>query len=58
VTLISELTNGYCGYVPTEKGFEEQGYEAHRTVYTSRLEKEGGRRIVEASMRTLEKLRG
>ena len=56
VTLISELTNGYCGYVPTEKGFEEQGYETHRSVYTSRLEKGGGRRIVEASVEILERL--
>ncbi len=57
VTLVSELTNGYCGYVPTEKAFDEQGYETHRTVYTSRLARDGGRRITEASVAMLERLR-
>jgi neutral ceramidase len=27
VTFISQLTNGYCGYVPTEKAFARGGYE-------------------------------
>ena len=56
VTLVSELTNGYCGYVPTEEAFAQQGYETHRTVYTSRLAKDGGRRITEASMEILGRL--
>jgi hypothetical protein len=57
VTLVSELTNGYCGYVGTEKAFEEQGYEVHRTVYTSRLVKDSGRRMTDASVQMLEDLR-
>ncbi len=55
VTLISELTNGYCGYVPTEAAFEHGGYEAHRGVYASRLAKNGGRTITERSVEALEK---
>ena len=27
VTFISQLTDGYCGYVPTEKAFSRGGYE-------------------------------
>ena len=56
VTLVSELTNGYCGYVGTAQAFEEQGYETHRTVYTCRLAKDGGRRITEASVAMLGRL--
>jgi hypothetical protein len=52
-TLVSELTNGYCGYVPTEEAFAHQGYETHRTLYTSRLAKDGGRRITEESLNLL-----
>ena len=58
VTLVSELTNGYCGYVGTEKAFEEQGYEVHRTLYTCRLAKDSGRRMTDASVRMLEDLQG
>jgi hypothetical protein len=58
VTLVSELTNGYCGYVGTQKAFCEQGYEVHRTVYTCRLAKDSGDRITEASVQMLEDLRG
>ena len=58
MTLVSELTNGYCGYVPIEEAFAQRGYETHRTVYTSRLAKDGGRRIAEASVEMLERLRG
>ena len=57
-TLVSELTNGYCGYVPTERAFEHGGYETHRTVYTSRLVRDGGRRIVDASLELLRRLHG
>ena len=55
VTLISELTNGYCGYVPTEKGFEGKGYETHRSTFQSRLVKSGGRTITEKAVEMLEK---
>jgi neutral ceramidase len=53
VTLVSELTNGYCGYVPTVKAFEHGCYETHRTVYTSRLVKDAGERLSEMSVRLL-----
>ena len=53
VTLVSELTNGYCGYVPTEAAFPQKGYETHRTLYTSRLAKDGGRQITERSLAML-----
>ena len=56
VTLVPELTNGYCGYVPTEKAFEEQGYETPRSLYTSRLVRDGGRRITEAAVARPERL--
>jgi len=55
VTMISTLTNGYCGYVPTEEGFAEKGYEAHRTVFTSRLAKNGGQIIADKSVEMLER---
>ena len=53
VTMISELSNGYCGYVPTERAFDEKGYETHRTVFTSRLAKGGGQTIVDRSVEML-----
>ena len=53
VTMISCLTNGYCGYVPTEAGFTEKGYETHRTVFTSRLAKNGGQIITDKSVEML-----
>ena len=56
MTLVSELSNGYCGYVGKEKAFGEQGYEVHRTLYTCRLTKESGRRITDASVQILEDL--
>ena len=55
VTMISTLTNGYCGYVPTEEGFAEKGYEAHRTVFTSRLAKNGGQIIADKSVEMLQR---
>ncbi len=57
-TLVAELANGYCGYVPTERAFEHGGYETHRTVYTSRLAKDAGSRIVQASLELLQELHG
>ena len=55
VTMISELTNGYCGYVPTEAAFVEKGYETHRTVFTSRLAKNGGQIIADKSVEMLQR---
>ncbi len=53
VTLISQLTNGWCGYVPTKAAFEQGGYETHRSVRVSRLEKGAGRLITDACVETL-----
>lgn len=53
VTLVSGPANGYVGYVPPEEAFTRGGYETHRTVYTSRLDKHAGRRILEASLELL-----
>jgi neutral ceramidase len=58
VTLVSELSNGYCGYVGDIDDFAKQGYETHRSVYTCRLAKDGGRRIVEMSVAMLGQLMG
>ena len=57
-TLVAELTNGYCGYVPTAAAFQHGGYETHRTMYTSRLGVDAGDRIVKASLELLRELRG
>lgn len=45
VTLISELTDGYCGYVPTELAFSRGGYETWPAP-TSQLAINAGTRIV------------
>ena len=58
VTLVSELTNGYCGYVGPESAFDQGGYEVQRTVYTCRLSKESGRRMTDASVELLTALHG
>jgi len=55
VTMISELTNGYCGYVPTERAFTEKGYETHRTVFSSRLAKNAGQIIVDKAVEMLQR---
>ena len=57
VTLISELANGWCGSVPTEKAFTEGGYETHRSVRVSRLDTQAGRTITDACVETLEECR-
>ena len=57
VTLISELSNGHCGYVPTERAFEGGGYETHRSVLTSRLAKNAGSIIADNCVQTLERCR-
>jgi hypothetical protein len=59
-TLVAELTNGYCGYVPTQRALargECGGYETHRSVYTSRLAADGGAQITAAALSLLETLR-
>ena len=56
VTLVSELSNGYCGYVPTKEAFNHGGYETHRTVYTSRLFKGAGDLIQKLSIEQLQEV--
>lgn len=56
VTMVSELTNGYCGYVPTEEAHRHRAYETHRTVFTSRLEVDAGRTITEKSVEMLDRV--
>ncbi len=54
-TLIAELANGYCGYVPTAAAFHEGGYEI-RTARSSFLDPASGGEIVRASTDLLGKL--
>ncbi len=49
-TLVSELTNGAMGYVPTRQAFEEGGYEVRKLPGNSFLAVDAGERIVEASL--------
>jgi len=53
VTMILGLTNGCCGYVPTERAFDEGGYETHRSVFTSRLATSADRTVVEECVNQL-----
>lgn len=48
VTLLSELTDGYVGYVPTRLAFSRGGYETW-TAPTSQLVPEAGEQIVAAT---------
>jgi hypothetical protein len=57
LTLVSSLSNGHCGYVPTEQAFEHGGYETHRSVFTSRLVKNAGSIIVDGCVKALERCR-
>ena len=50
VTLISELTDGYAGYVPTELAFEHGGY-CTLPARTSKLDKCAGGIIVDTTRR-------
>lgn len=49
VTLISQLTDGYCGYVPTPFAFTRGGYETWPCA-TSKLAHEAGDMIVNATV--------
>jgi hypothetical protein len=51
-TFVSELTNGWHGYVPTPQAFQHGGYEA-RLGDASKLVAEAGERIVEAGIKLL-----
>ena len=56
VTFISELTDGYCGYVPTAKAFLRGGYETWPAP-TSQLAPSAGPQIVAATRRLLRQTR-
>lgn len=54
-TLVAELSDGYCGYVPTGKAFGRGGYETW-CAPSSRLVGEAGREIVAASLKSIKKV--
>lgn len=54
-TLISELTNGYAGYICTRKAFDEGGYEVRKTNKSCHLDIEAGEMIVDVSIELLNK---
>ena len=54
VTFISELTDGYCGYVPTKKAFTRGGYETWPAP-TSQLAPMAGPKIVADTGKLLRK---
>ncbi len=56
VTFISELTDGYVGYVPTAKAYRGGGYETWPAP-SSRLAQDAGDQIVEGTKVLIEKLR-
>lgn len=55
VTVITQLTDGYVGYVPTPKAFGRGGYETWNAP-TSQLAPEAGDQIVRATVGQLKKL--
>lgn len=56
-TMVSELTNGKLGYVPTRQAFNEGGYEVRKVEGSSYLEIDTGERIVETSIKLINSLR-
>ena len=54
-TIVSELSNGWFGYVPTVEAFEHGGYET-RIGYQSRLHPEAGDMMVAAALEMLNEL--
>jgi hypothetical protein len=55
VTFINQLTDGYCGYVPTAKAFSRGGYETW-TAPSSQLSPEAGDEIVQTTRQLISKL--
>ncbi|NLM77066.1 MAG: hypothetical protein GX173_03155, partial [Ruminococcaceae bacterium] len=55
-TMVSELTNGCCGYVPTQQAFSEGGYEVRKNNLYSYLAHDAGDRIARASVDLLKKV--
>jgi len=55
-TIVTELTNGWCGYIPTERALAGGSYEA-RLAHSSKLAPKAGKMIVEESLKLLNKLK-
>ena len=55
VTFISQLTDGYIGYIPTEKAFNRGGYETW-CAPSSKMDVSTGRKIVDATIELLGEL--
>jgi len=55
-TAVVELANGYEGYLPARRAYEEGGYEA-RTARSSKLAPGSGESVVEAAVSLLRSLR-
>jgi hypothetical protein len=55
VTFISQLTDGYIGYIPTEKAFSRGGYETW-CAPSSKMDESTGSRIVNATVQILQQL--
>jgi hypothetical protein len=55
VTFISQLTDGYIGYIPTEKAFNRGGYETW-CAPSSKMDVSTGSRIVNETVRTLQRI--
>ena len=53
VTVVSELTDGYVGYVPTQSAFQRGGYSTW-TCPTSKLATDAGQIIVEQTRKLLQ----
>jgi hypothetical protein len=52
VTFISQLTDGYIGYIPTEKAFSRGGYETW-CAPSSKMDISTGQQIVDATIKVL-----
>lgn len=54
--MVSELTNGECGYVPTREAFKQGGYEVRKVKESSYLDVGAGDLITSTSLELLEGL--
>ncbi|MBS7611989.1 hypothetical protein KEJ27_07300 [Candidatus Bathyarchaeota archaeon] len=54
-TLVAGYCNGYLGYIPVEKAYDEGGYEA--TFPTCIVERGTGEKLIEESLRLLSRIR-
>lgn len=55
-TAIMALTNGYSGYIPTEKAFDEGGYEI-RLARSSKLDRRADKEIIRVGLELLRNLK-